>query len=210
MDGLLEPWQILKYEVCFDCCVMCCTVPVGEGAWSMCNTMKSGRYGAWLSTVAGQMLTWVPSMSTTDDAWRTDMFSCWRCQRARHSLHSAQNCLGPTGLKRSVCTLGAKESHRWWQISLYGTVWPFLVSIWHVTLIKESSFGAETWLITQNLKPDKGCVIEKLLSPSNKKYGSIVISKDARGKLSWDHKHMLVLDFLDHVDTVFWLLLWYS
>ncbi len=28
----------------------------------MCNTMKTGRYGAWLSTVAGQ--TWVPSMST--------------------------------------------------------------------------------------------------------------------------------------------------
>ncbi len=28
----------------------------------MCNTMKTGSYGAWLSTVAGQ--TWVPSMST--------------------------------------------------------------------------------------------------------------------------------------------------
>jgi len=86
-----------------------------------------------------------PSMSTTDDAWRTDTFSCWHCQRARHSLGSAQNCLGPTGLLRSVCKLGARESHRWWQSSLYGTVWAFLVSIGHVTLIKESSFGAETW-----------------------------------------------------------------
>jgi len=40
---------------------MCCTnenpLPFGEGVWSMCNTMKTGRYGAWLSTVAGQMLT---------------------------------------------------------------------------------------------------------------------------------------------------------
>ena len=40
----------------------------------MCNTMKTGRYGVWLSTVAGQ--TWAPSMSTKDDAWHTDMFSC--------------------------------------------------------------------------------------------------------------------------------------
>jgi len=28
--------------------------PVGEGVWSMYNTMKTG---AWLSSVAGQMLT---------------------------------------------------------------------------------------------------------------------------------------------------------
>ena len=60
MDGLPEPWQTLKYEMCFEFCV-CCTsenpLPVGEGVWSMCNTMKTGRYGAWLSTVAGQMLT---------------------------------------------------------------------------------------------------------------------------------------------------------
>jgi len=34
-------------------------------------------------------------------------------------------------------------------------VWAFLVSIGHVTLIKEGTFEAETWLITQNLKPDK-------------------------------------------------------
>ena len=32
--------------------------------------------------------------------------------------------------------------------------------------------------------------------------GSIVISKDDRGKLTWEHKHVLVLDFLDHDDTV--------
>jgi len=64
---------------------------------------------------------------------------------------------------------------------LYGTVWAFLVSIGHVTLITESSFGAETWLITQNLKPEKGCVIEKLSSPSSKENRSIVISKDDHG-----------------------------
>ena len=64
-----------------------------------------------------------PSMSTTDDAWHTDTFSCWCCQRAIHSQGSAQNCPGPTGLQRSVFKLGAKISHRWWQSSLYG---PFL------------------------------------------------------------------------------------
>ena len=81
-------------------------------------------------------------------------------------------------------------------------VWAFLVSVGHVTLIKERSLGAETRLITQNLKPEKGCVIEKLSSSSSKENGSIVISKDDRGKLSSDHKHVLVLDFLDHSDTI--------
>jgi len=62
MDGLPEPWKTLKYIVCFDFCVcdVCCIsenpLPVGEGVWSMCDAMKTGRYGAWLSTVAGQML----------------------------------------------------------------------------------------------------------------------------------------------------------
>jgi hypothetical protein len=68
--------------------------------------------------------------------------------------------------------------------------------------MKESSFGAETWLITQNLKPEKGCVIQKLSSPSSKVNGIIFISKNYHGKLSWDHKHLLVLDFLDDGDTV--------
>ena len=56
--------------------------------------------------------------------------------------------------------------------------------------------------ITQNLRPEKGCVIEHLSTPFSKENGSIVISKDDRGKLSWDHKLVLVLDFLDHGDTV--------
>jgi len=56
--------------------------------------------------------------------------------------------------------------------------------------------------MTQNLKPEKGCVREKLSSPSSKENGSIVISKDDCGKLSWGHKLVLVLDFLDHGDTV--------
>ena len=89
-------------------------------------------------------------------------------ESSRHSLGSAQNCPVPIGSLRSLCTLGAKESHRWWQSSLYGTVWAFLVSIWHVTLIKESSFGVETWLITQNLKPEKECVIDYHLPPAKK------------------------------------------
>jgi len=48
----------------------------------------------------------------------------------------------------------------------------------------------------------------KLSSFSSRENGSTVISKDDRGKLSWDHKHVLVLDFLDHGDTVCCLLLW--
>jgi hypothetical protein len=56
-------------------------------------------------------------------------------------------------------------------------VWASLISIGHVTLIKGNSFGSETRLITQNLKPEKGCVIEKFSSPSNKENGTVVISK---------------------------------
>jgi len=66
-------------------------------------------------------------------------------------------------------------------------VWAFLVSIGHVTLIKEGSFEAETWLITQNLNPEKVCVIENLSASSSKENGNIIISKDDHGKLSWDH-----------------------
>jgi len=51
-------------------------LPVSEGVWSMCNTMKTGRYGAWLSTMAGKMLTGSDLGTTTGDVWRTDMFSC--------------------------------------------------------------------------------------------------------------------------------------
>jgi len=60
MDDLLEPWQTLKYVLIFMCDVWCTNdnpLSIGEGVWSMCNTMKTGRHGAWLSTVAGQMLT---------------------------------------------------------------------------------------------------------------------------------------------------------
>jgi len=56
----------------------------------------------------------------------------------------------------------------------------------HATLIKESSVGAETWLITQNLNQKKD-VIEKLPSPCSEKNRSIFIIK-MTGKLSWDHK----------------------
>ena len=67
-----------------------------------------------------------PSMCTTDDAWRTDMFSCWHCQRARHSLGSAQNCPGPIGLQRILCTLGAKDPTDDNRVHCMGLYGPFL------------------------------------------------------------------------------------
>ena len=94
-----------------------------------------------------------------------------------------------------MCTLGAKNP------TDDDKAHCILVSIGHFTLIEESRFGAEAWLITQNLKPEKGCVIEKLSSPSSKENEGIVISKDDSGKLSGNHKHMHVLKFLDHGDT---------
>jgi len=36
-------------------------------------------------------------------------------------------------------------------------------------------------VITQNMKPEKGCVIEKLSSLSSKENGNIVITKDDHG-----------------------------
>ena len=80
----------------------------------------------------------------------------------------------------------------------YLIVWDCLVSVGHITLIKGSIFGSETWLIKQNLTLGKGCVIEKLWSTPSKENGSIVISNTDHGKLPWDHKHVLVLDILDH------------
>ena len=129
MDGLPEPWQTLKYEVCCDFCVWLCVAPVKiqcqlVKVYAVCvipckqaDTVHG--YQQWQDMLA-------PSMSTTDDAWHTDTFSCWRCQRARHSLDTAQNCLGPAGLQRSVCKLGAKnrtDDDKAHCIGLYG---PFL------------------------------------------------------------------------------------
>ena len=96
-------------------------------------------------------------------------------------LHQACPLQMMCGIQTCSAADSARESYRWWQSSLYGTVWAFLVSIGHVTLIKDSSFGAETWLITQDQKPKKGCVIEILSSPSSRGHGSIVISKDDCG-----------------------------
>ena len=67
-----------------------------------------------------------------------------------------------------------------------------------------------SWNLVNYIKPEKGCVIENLSAPSSKENENTVISKDDRGKLSWDHKHVLVLDFLDHGDTVGWVSLWYT
>jgi len=54
------------------------------------------------------------------------------------------------------------------------------------------------------------CDRKTVISLQQKKNESIVIGKDDRGKLSWDHKYLLVLDFLDHGDTVCRVLLWYT
>jgi len=57
-------------------------------------------------------------------------------------------------------------------------------------------------VITQILKPEKRCVVEKLSAPFSKENGSVVITRDDREKLSWDEKYVNVLDFLDHGNTV--------
>jgi hypothetical protein len=60
------------------------------------------------------------------------------------------------------------------------TVWAFLVSISHVALIRESNFGAETLLNTQNVTPEKVCLVEKLSSPSSKKMEALSSVKRQR------------------------------
>ena len=111
-----------------------CVIP-----WKQEDTVHG--YQQWQER-CWQVVTWAPSISTTGDMWRTDMFSCWHCQRARHSLSNAQNCPGPTGLLRSLFTLGAKESHRWWQSSLYGPfLCPFDMLHWSKRAILELKHG---------------------------------------------------------------------
>ena len=81
-----------------------------------------------------QVVTWTPRMSTTDDVWRTDTYSCWRCQRARYSLGGAQNCLD----YREVCVhTGCQRIPK---LMTQLIVWAFLVSIGHVSLIKREQF----------------------------------------------------------------------
>jgi hypothetical protein len=145
-----------------------------------------------------------PGMFTTNDVWLTDTFSCWSCHWVVHRI--VQDQLDYRGC---VCKLGAKESHRWWQSSLYGTVWAFLVSIGRVTLIKEDSFGAETWLITQNQKPEKGCVIKDLSAACSKGNGNIVISKDDR-EICLGTINMCFCWIILTMVTLGWVLLWYT
>ena len=70
--------------------------------WKQADVVHGFQQG---QDICWQVVSWAPSMSTTDDAWHTDMFSWWRCQRARHSLGNAWNCLGWSGLRRSVHTV---------------------------------------------------------------------------------------------------------
>jgi len=141
MDGLLEPWQTLKYEVCVMCVapmkIQCqlvkvygvCVIP-----WKQADMVRG--FQQW------QDRCWqAPSISTTNDAWHTDMFSCWRCQRARHSLSCAQNCLWPTGLQRSVYTLGAKDDKALC-MGLYGLLlYPFDMLHWSKRTALELKHG---------------------------------------------------------------------
>ena len=147
-------------------CVMCvvvwsvfwflCVAPVkihclvGEGVWSMCNTMKTDRYGAWLSAVAGP--TWAPSMFTTDDAWHTDMFSCWHCQRARNSL-------------------GAKESH---QMMTKIIVWDCMgLSCFHWTCYTDQREKFWSWNMVNSTKPEarkRMCDRETIVSLQQSKW----------------------------------------
>ena len=148
-----EVWSVFWF-LCDVCCTIENPLPFGEDVWSMCNTMKTGIHNAWLLTVAEQML--------------TDTFSCWHCQRVRHSLGGAQNCLGPTGLQRSVCTLGTTCDGKAHCMDLSCICWTCYTDkreqYWSLNMVNCT-------------KPEKGCAIEKLLSPSSKENGSIVISK---------------------------------
>jgi hypothetical protein len=57
-------------------------------------------------------------------------------------------------------------------------------------------------LVNYEKKERKKRMCDRNLSAAFSKENGNVISEDDRGKLSWDHKHVLVLDFLDHGDTV--------
>ena len=116
----------------------------------MCNTMKTGIYGAWLSTVAGQ--TWVPSMSTTDNAWRTD-YSVADVDREMDIDCVVHIIVWDQLDYREVCANWVpKNPTDDDKVHCMGLFGPFLYSLDMLTVIRESSFGAEPWLITQNLK----------------------------------------------------------
>ena len=176
-------WSV-KWVVIFVSDV-CCTsknpMPVGDGVWSMCNTMQTGRYGAWLSTVAGhvgtkhvhhrwcvayrciQLLTFTgkcTELSRTN--WITEKCVHTGCQRIRQMMTKLFHCMG--------------------------------LSCIHWTCYTGQSGQLWSWNIVDYTKPDtrKGMFIENLSTPSSKENGSIVISKD------------------DHGDTVGWMLLWYT
>lgn len=149
------------------------------------------------------------SMSTTDDAWHTDTFSCWCCQRARHSLDTAQNCLGPTGLQRSVCKLDAKnptDDDKAHCMGLYG---PFLYPLdmlhWSKRALLKLKHG---WLHkTWNQKKDVSQKIYQLC-PAKKMETLSSVKMTMANCLRTIIVH--VLDFLDHGDTVGCVLLWYT
>ena len=166
---------IFVYDVC---CTSENPMPVSESVWSMYNTMQTGRYDAWLSTVAGHV-------GTRHVHYR-------RCVAYRHiqllmlpeSYWVLHRIVWDQLDYTEVCVNWVQRIP---QMMTKLIVWAFLVSIWHVTLIKEGSFETETWLITQNLKPEKGCAIENLSTSSSKGNGNSVISKDDHEKLPWDH-----------------------
>ena len=153
LDGLPKPWQILKYwSVFWFVCVMFCTtenpLPVGEVygvcviPWKQADVVHG--FQQWQDR-CWQVVTWASSMSTTDDAWHTDMFSCWCCQRARHSLGSAKNCPGPTGLQ-VVCAhwlpKNPTDDDRAHCMGLYGPfLHPFDMLHWSKRAVLELKHG---------------------------------------------------------------------
>jgi len=152
-----EVWSVFFLFLCVMCvapvkihCHLVKVYGVCVMPWKQADTVHG--FQQWQDRY-WQVVTWAPSLFTRGDAWCTDMFSCWRCQRARHSLGSAQNCPGPTGLQRSVCTLGAKESDRWRQSSLYGTVCMDLSCI-HLTCYTDQREQFWGWNVVNYTKPE--------------------------------------------------------
>ena len=173
----------MKCVLSFVCDVHCNgenPLPFSEGVWSMCNTMPTGRYGG-MAFNSGR----------TDIDLGTMHVHYRRCMAYRQvqlltlpelDIHWVVHRNVRDQLDyREVCAhwvpKDPTDDDRVHCMGLHG---PFLYAF-DVTRIRERSFGAETRLITQNLKPEKGCVTDELSSPSSKENGSTVISKDDNG-----------------------------
>ena len=90
----------------------------------MCNTMKTVGYSAWLSTLAGQMLTWTPSMHGVQTHSAADIARELDIHWVVHRIVPDQQDF------REVCAHWVFENPTDDdKSSFYVTVWDFLVSI---------------------------------------------------------------------------------